>query len=1045
MTVTSVQNNVPPMSYAHIGESLSQGEISLTTAVRNLVYKAVAEHGAVNKEPAGPVLALLDLHKTRTGADFLPLWEEAVDEMIGSLGCDPSVDQVVLDKRQGGSTFTEESSEADSTEIQKMNDAELLGVDHPEMQELLQRPATFMKGNLYGQKDRRNTLDGDWARLEMPWLAWLLGAEKGSELNGKTVSETWGLTRHPEAKAKEGSSLVLADAIDGARKDGAIKTMHAVGLDIDSGAALDDVVKKLETKGLFAVVYSSFRHKTTDLVLKHDDIIRKLKLDESPNRTQIQTYLREHHKDRYDEDFIQSIEIVELRKQTPDGLRTVLKTRPLDKFRVILPLLEPVELADLGATVNQWKDVWADAVTGVAVNMLDVSFDATSTDVNRLFFTPRHKAGSEHYSAVIQGRPLRFEEIEPYSKAKYVKERGVTDDPFAAVGGVGSDEREIFETESGFNLNRWHRKHKDRWLAADVIETCCPEKVRVAGGEKAGTVHLECPFEYEHSSEGGTATMARNPDETEAGFWTVFCRHDSCAGRDKLEFVQAMVDEGWVPEEALTDEEWLIPLPDEDLPGQPVPTSGGPVPLSAPLWEDGLVTDGWCKRKKVPEIREQIRRNLRPRLSHVIAEGGKGKLFIHPNRGRLPEIWDDTALDKFYRNARVLYDRKGSDKPGVINPAKEFFEDDMRVTYAGTQFEPDPSKADPHKFNTFNGFPIIPADAGDWSLLRDHIRDNLVAGNGATPEEDEYLFNYFMTWHADIFQNPGKKKGSSIAILGEQGVGKSKFYDWYRHGLGDYATKVASKKHLVGNFNSHLDSKLLVVAEEAFWSGDKEAASVLKDFITSETYTVERKGVDAAERRNLIRTGFVTNNDWAIPTDDNADARRFLVLRAGTAQKQNRAYFAAIDKQMRNGGLEAMVHEFMTWDPTKVDLSFDDLRSAPWTAARAEQASHSASAPKAALLQIVEDGFFTDRNGIDVELSDTKDTRVRRVELAHAIQGKATHGGARKAVRRAVEQVLGDGAWHDNKHMFEDTGKKARYVEFPPLNELRETLKETYR
>jgi len=932
------------------------------------------------------------------------------------------------------------ANEQSGPKLATMNNAQLHGEDHPEMQELLQKPFVFMQGNLYGPKDRRNTQDGKWKRVEMPLLAWLIGAEKGSELNGKLVTETWGLTRHPVARRKEGSSLVLADAIDGARTDSAIKSMSAVGLDIDSGASLDDVLDKLEDIGIFALVYTSFNNGKTQLVLKHDDIMRKLKLDASPSLEQVQEYLRHHHKDRYDESFIAEIEIEDARRQTKDGLRVVLKTAPLDKFRVILPLWEPVELSGLGATVNQWKDVWADAVTGVAVNLLGINFDATSCDVNRLFFTPRHpKDADDWYCAVVQGRPLRFEEIEPYSKARYVKQRGVTDDPFAAVGGdTGEGQREQYETESGFNLNRWHTKHKERWLAADVIETHCPDKVRVAGGEKPGTVHLECVFEHEHSTEGGTATMAMNPDENETGYWTIFCRHDACNGRHKLEFLKAMLDEGWFPESVLTDEEWNIPLPDEDhLSTAP---DVDPLPLSAPLWEDGLVTDGFCKRKKVPEVRQQIRSNLRSRVSHVIVDGGKGKLFIHPKRGRLPEIWDDAALEKFFRNARVQYDRKGSEKPGAINPAKEFFEDDMRVTYSGTQFEPDPAKVDPHKFNTFNGFPIEPVP-GDWSLLRGHIRDNLVAGNGATPEEDEYLFNYFMTWHADLFQNPGNKKGSSIAILGEQGVGKSKFYDWYRLGLGDYAIKVASKKHLVGNFNSHLDSKLLVVAEEAFWSGDKEAASVLKDFITSETYTVERKGVDAAERRNLIRTGFVTNNDWAIPTDDNADARRFLVLRAGNAEKQNGAYFAAIDEQMRNGGLEAMVHEFMTWNPT--GMSFDDLRSAPWTAARAEQASHSASAPKAALLQIIEDGFFTDRDGMDVELSDTKPTRVRRADLAHFVQGKAQHGGARKAARKAIEQVLGAGAWHDLKHKFED-GKRERFVEFPQLDELRAKLTATY-
>jgi hypothetical protein len=559
MTATSVSKNVPPMSYAHVGESLSQGEIGLTVAVRNLVRREVIEHGAVGKEPADPALALLDLHKTRTGKDYRPLWEETVEEMCGSETRGLSVASADVDEEPGGTDASEEVSEpVELTEISKMNDAELLGEDHPEMQELLLKPAVFMTGDLYGQKDRRNTLDGDWQRVELPWLAWLIGEDKGKN--------SWGLTRHPVNKSKEGASIVLADAIDGARKDAAIKTMYAVGLDIDSGAALDDVIATLEDKELMAFIYTSHSHGKDKLVLKHDDIMRKMKLDESPTRMQIQQYLREHHKDRYDEDFIQSIEIEELRHQTTDGLRTILKTRPLDKFRVILPLWEPVELSELGATVNQWKDVWADAVCGVAVNLLGINFDATSCDVNRLYFTPRHPADADDwYAAIVQGRPLRFEEIEPYSKARYVKERGVNDDPFSSVGGDGSGEVEQFETESGINLNLWHRKHNNRWNATDVIETFCPDKIRVAGGEKAGTVHLECPFEHEHSTEGGTATMAMNPDETDAGYWTIFCRHDACNGRHKLEFLKVMVDEGWVPEEALTDEEWLIPLPDEDV------------------------------------------------------------------------------------------------------------------------------------------------------------------------------------------------------------------------------------------------------------------------------------------------------------------------------------------------------------------------------------------------------------------------------------------------------------------------------------------------
>lgn len=548
------------------------------------------------------------------------------------------------------------------------NNAYLHGEDHPEMQELLAKPFVCMTGKLYGPKDRRNTQDGDWKRTEMPLLTWIEGQDKGKN--------SWGLSRHPKSNCKEGASIVLADAIEGARTDAAIKTMYAIGLDIDSGASLDDVLDKLEDLGVFAIVYTSFNHGKSQLVLKHDDIMRKLKLDVSPTLEEVQEYLRHYHKDRFDESYISDIEIEDTRRQTKDGLRTVLRTPPLDKFRVILPLWEAVELSELGATVNQWKDAWADAVTGVAVNMLGINFDATSCDVNRLYFTPRNSADSEdHYSAIVMGRPLHFEDIKPYSKVKYVKDRGAVDDPFSSVGGdTNTRQREEFVTNSGMNLNRWHSKYKEHWLAADVIETFCPDKIREAGGEKPGTVHLECVFEYEHSSEGGTATMAMNPDETDAGYWTVFCRHDACAGRNKLEFIKAMVDEEWFEESVLTDEDWCIPLADEDVP---------PESLDPDEAAEAASTSGINKKSKETEIREFMavylesdvttRNNITTALAGVRGARGKEKekAATSLSRSQVETFWRGLFAERTQEELKVESERRAAMKaPDYISKDK---------------------------------------------------------------------------------------------------------------------------------------------------------------------------------------------------------------------------------------------------------------------------------------------------------------------------------------------------------------------------------------
>ncbi len=107
-------------------------------------------------------------------------------------------------------------------------------------------------------------------------------------------------------------------------------------------------------------MYTSFNHNKTRVELKHDDVVRKLKLDDTPNLPQVIDYLCLHHKDRYDDEFLEGIEIEDARHHGPKGMQIILKTPPLHKFRVVLPLWEPVELSSLGTTASQWKDAWAE-------------------------------------------------------------------------------------------------------------------------------------------------------------------------------------------------------------------------------------------------------------------------------------------------------------------------------------------------------------------------------------------------------------------------------------------------------------------------------------------------------------------------------------------------------------------------------------------------------------------------------------------------------------------------------------------------------------
>lgn len=439
----------------------------------------------------------------------------------------------------------------------RLNDAVLLGATCAEMEALLDRPATLLSGQQGGTA--RNTQDGDWKASTKTWGQWIAGAE------GTKSAPAWGFSRHPVGKDKEGACIVLGASVEGARKAHAMTDMYAIGLDIDSGVSLDSVLDKLEELGLFALVYTSYNHGRAGLALKRDEVLRKLGIKTDPTLAQVQEYLRAHGRNRYEDDFIANVAIKEQKHQTATGVKILLDSPPVDKFRLIFPLAEPVKLIDLAATQADALTVWEDKVTGLARNVLGVHFDTSCTDPSRLFYTARHPKGAKAYCAVVQGRPLRFEDVPAMKKSAYTRERGTANlSPWEIACGVTGDRPPAAVAPSGAPLNDWHRAHKDRFQIADLLEHYCPERIRVAGGEAQGTVHVECPFEHEHSKEGGTATMAINAPDSTSGYWTWFCHHDACQGRHKLAFLEEALRQEWFPEDVLTDLKQGFVLPPED-------------------------------------------------------------------------------------------------------------------------------------------------------------------------------------------------------------------------------------------------------------------------------------------------------------------------------------------------------------------------------------------------------------------------------------------------------------------------------------------------
>lgn len=274
--------------------------------------------------------------------------------------------------------------------------------------------------------------------------------------------------------------------------------------------------------------------------------------------------------------------------------------------------------------------------------------------------------------------------------------------------------------------------------------------------------------------------------------------------------------------------------------------------------------------------------------------------------------------------------RVNSNGRPIIEPLGKFWTQNPRAKkYSRLVFNPDHKFVDPAAFNIWQGF-AMEAKKGDWTLLRLHIYENVCSKN------DEW-FQYFMGWLARMIQEPASPGEVAIALRGGKGTGKSILFEAIGKLIGQHFLHISSSRHLVGNFNAHLQDTLLLFSDEAFWAADKAGESTLKALITEKTILIEPKGVNAYSAPNYLHIVMASNADWVVPF--SKDERRFFVLDVSDARQGDTAYFGAIVAQLKDGGYQAMLYDLLHWD-----ISNFNVRKIPETSAMREQKTLSLDA-----------------------------------------------------------------------------------------------------
>lgn len=144
---------------------------------------------------------------------------------------------------------------------------------------------------------------------------------------------------------------------------------------------------------------------------------------------------------------------------------------------------------------------------------------------------------------------------------------------------------------------------------------------------------------------------------------------------------------------------------------------------------------------------------------------------------------------------------------------------------------------------------------GDWSLMRQHIREVLAAG-------DEEADAYVVRWCAWAVQNPDKRAETALVLRSIQGTGKGALGNPLMRIFGQHAVHVSNSDHLTGRFNAHFRDASFVFADEAFWAGNKNAEGTLKRMITEPTLAIEAKFQNLIMVPNCLHVLVAANADW---------------------------------------------------------------------------------------------------------------------------------------------------------------------------------------
>ena len=302
---------------------------------------------------------------------------------------------------------------------------------------------------------------------------------------------------------------------------------------------------------------------------------------------------------------------------------------------------------------------------------------------------------------------------------------------------------------------------------------------------------------------------------------------------------------------------------------------------------------------------------------------------------RVPQFWRKFKValaNKYYTRLVKTTDAHGEEKTSAIriSVAESWLKSTKRYTYDGVVLCAEMDSDSPDAINLWRGYGVEENTTGDWSLLREHIRQ--VIANGKKDRDD-----YIIKWIAWALQNADKPCEVALILKSAtHGTGKGMLLRAVRKLFGAHAMQISKGGLLTGRFNAHLAMTCFLFVDEMTLADNKESAT-LNSTLTEDVIPIEPKGVDAYMMPNHVKIAAASNQEH-VALISGTD-RRFIVFEVSDKHARDIAYFKAINDQLENGGYSRMLHDLLEmdlddWHPRNTAGCIDDkapekLESAP--------------------------------------------------------------------------------------------------------------------